>query len=166
MDQISTTKLSADVRVLIELAQTISPGEMLTYRAMTEAIGRNIQSKLYIWLQAQDRLAKDSGILFANVRNVGYQRIKTEHLPDVGTRARTRIRRISRRTSRDLSEAARRANDMPPDLQKRVSAEISTLNLQAHIAGNGAQKEVEENTDNQVLPLGKTMEALRRHLVG
>lgn len=166
MEPVSNTKLSADVRALVELARGASPGNTVTYEAMSEAIGRNIQAKLYIWLQAQEYLAKHEGILFANVRSVGYQRLTTEELPDVGVRARTRIRRISRRSARDLTEASRRANDMPHDVQKKVSAEISTLKLTEHIASNRAQKKVEEDTEEQVMPLAKTMESLRQHLVG
>lgn len=160
------SRMNVDVDALAKLARAVSPGQTLTHEAMSQCVGRPIQPRLYIWLSARERLAKE-GILFDSVRKEGYRRLKTEELPGVGQHARKRIRRLSSRAARNMSEAARRTNDMPHDLQKSVNAEISSLKLHEHLASAAAQKHVEEDaTPEQVMPLAKTMESLRRHLVG
>jgi hypothetical protein len=159
------SKINVDVDALVKMARAVSPGDTITYAQMDECLGRPVQPRLYIWLQARERLAKD-GILFDNVRNEGYRRLKTAEIPGVGDGARKKIRRVARKASRDMTEAVKRANDVPHDVQKAISAQISSLKLHEHLSSSAVQKKVEETVESDPLPLAKTMESLRQHLTG
>ena len=83
---------SNDIRLLAERLAAISPGDMVTLDQLSEAIGRDVRPRRYLIYQAQKRLARDLGILFAPGHLGAYRRLTTEQIPDDGRLAQIRKR--------------------------------------------------------------------------
>ena len=133
-----STEISPDVAALVEALRGVSPGQTITYAALSEAIGRDVTEHRHLLASAQRIAAREHGAVFGNERSVGYTRLTIDQLPGVASTARARIRRTSRIAAKRLTQGAARTNDMPPDVQRKLNAEISSLALLEHIASDKA----------------------------
>lgn len=133
------TEISPDVAALVDTLKGVSPGSMVSYADLSAVVGRDLR-KTHRWLllRAITVAARDHGAVFANERGVGYARLTTEQLSDVGATARGRIRRTARLGAKRMRFGLSRANDVPPEAQRKINAELSALSLIEHISGDKA----------------------------
>jgi len=128
-------EISPEVRAIAELLAKCQPGEIVTFDQMSEAIGRSIFTRRHAIISARRVAERENGAVFASERSVGYKRIEASAVADVvGTSARAHIRRSARRSARSILEGTRRSNDLPPEVQRKVAAEMSALGLIEHIS--------------------------------
>lgn len=129
-----STALEADTQAITELLGATQIGQVCTYAAMSDALGRDIRGRFYVLLRAVRCLNRDTGALFGAVRGVGYKRLPAEDAHQIGSHARARIRRTAHRTSKTIGAALDKANDLSPEARRRAVAEVSAMNMLAHLA--------------------------------
>jgi alkylated DNA nucleotide flippase Atl1 len=136
-----TTEISAEARAIADLLAECPPGAVVTFGAMSAVIGRDILARRHVIATARRVAEREAGAVFTVERRTGYKRLDAARIADVvGTAARAHIRRTARRSVKSLSEGTRRLNDLPPDVQRKVAAEMSALGLIEHIARDKAVK--------------------------
>lgn len=133
-----STEISPDVAAIVELLRATSPGATVKYGELTSAIGRDIREHRYLMVSAQRIAARDHGAVFANELNVGYVRLTTDQLPDIGSTARAKVRRASRKAAKFIRYGVERANDVRPETGRKINAEISALALIEHVSADKA----------------------------
>ena len=97
-------RLSSDSKALAKVLETIAVTVVVPYADLTKVIGRNVQT---VGRQAMDRaraiVQRESRMVFDPVRGVGLRRLPDGEIVDLSDKARERIRRVSRRTSKKLT---------------------------------------------------------------
>lgn len=129
----ASTENAAEISALTEALLTTPVGAVVTYAALSRAIGRPVQARRYLLLHAIERANAESGALFGNVRGVGYSRLAGVDTGLIGGTARRKIRRASKRASEFMSKALASTNDLPAPIQRKVVAEIAALAMISHI---------------------------------
>ena len=134
-----TTEISADARAIADLLIACPVGEVVTFAAMSTAIGRDIRARRHVISTARRVAEREEGAVFTIERHAGYKRLDAARVADViGTTTRAHIRRAARRSVKSLHEGTKRVNDLPPEVQRKVAAEMSALGLIEHIARDKA----------------------------
>ena len=138
-----SSEISPDVGALVAALADVSPGATISYAALSEVIGRDVTQVRYLLHSAQRIASREHGAVFANERGVGYVRLTTEQLAGVGSTARSRVRRAARKASKVIKQGFDRANDMPPEVGRKLNAELSALALIEHVATDKAAAPVD-----------------------
>jgi hypothetical protein len=129
------TELSADARVVADLLLACPIGETVSLASMSDAIGRDIRKHRHIIVTARRVAEREAGAVFASVRSVGYKRLDAERaVAVVAPAARKHIARSARRTSRAISAAVDKANDLSMDVRRRAVHELGILGIIEHAA--------------------------------
>ena len=158
---------SAHTEALRLLLGDASPGALVTYREMSDAIGLDIQSHYWPAFQAKRRLAKLEGKVFMTERNVGLRRITTDQLPEFGRVHRHAIGRRARRTAAAIGSALSMANDVSPVTMRKATAEISALRLIAYVTADKVTKRAEkDDADGKPEPVADTAKRMMSTLMG
>lgn len=162
----SIQEVSADTKALTDLLATAKIGDTVAYASMTEAIGRDVQTKArYVLQAATARIQRDSGYVFSAVRNVGMKRLSPEEIVTTTTGPLAKIRRTARRGRKRLSTVSRHNEPLPPGLQSLQYAHASVLGAVEHMARDAsvkaADKTIRAQQNASELPLGKMMEVLK-----
>lgn len=129
------TEMSADTRALADMLAATPVGEVATLAAMSETIGRDITTCRHLLAAARRIAQREHGAVFVTDRGIGYRRLPAEEVARVvGSSARQHVRRTAGRAKRALIAGTNSANDLRPDVQRRLAAEISAMALLEHIS--------------------------------
>lgn len=156
-------QLHIDTQLLIERLREFDYGATITYRQMSEWIGRNVQAEARGILDSAMRyLAREEAIFFSSVRGSGIQRAtESERCKEIPLRARKTIRNTARKM-------AQRLTYIPPEKlskeeQKERNANISFTQFLNHMAKEKeAQKVIEAAPDDGKLSTGNVIDLLRK----
>jgi hypothetical protein len=104
------------IRKLQTALREVSLGGTLTYGALYQVAGMNVQKHRHLLTRAQEAVEKELGCVFAAIRGVGIKRLPSEESPSVGLcglrRCRSTAKRYKKRIDRinvnSLSETGRR----------------------------------------------------------
>lgn len=120
-------KLSTDTIALIEGLSQAEYGQVATYAALSELIGRNVQTEgAGILRSALHVLGRDYGMFFSCVTGEGVMRItESEHLQSAPVMTREKIRRASARGKKSLSHL--RDSTLTREEQTKKLEEMSYL---------------------------------------
>lgn len=129
-----TTANEADVQALRERLEATPVGEVCTYAQLDAALGSPSRARRYLVLRALHRMNRETGAIFGAVRGVGYKRLAADEAYTLGHHGRGRIRRTARRTSAAIAQAVSAANEISDEAKRKAMAEVSTLNMIAHVA--------------------------------
>jgi hypothetical protein len=138
-----STEISPDVAALVELLRGVPLGGTIRYASLSAVIGRDVRRHRHLIESARHVAERDHGAIFGNEINIGYTRLTAEQLPGLGSTARRRIRRASRKARKTINYALESANDVPPTIQRKLNSEISVLNLLEHLAADRMATPVE-----------------------
>jgi len=144
--------LHADTRRLADFLCAAPRGELVSFDAMTEIIGRDIQAHRWILYGAMRVAERESGATFACVRRQGYRRLTISELAMVGQTARSRIRSTARRGNRTIATGLKGENGIDPGDLRKILAEQSALGMLEHLAADKALPVIPE-TDTRPLPV-------------
>lgn len=133
--QIAQT-LAPETRALADLFIATEIGGVVTFAAMTAAIGQDIATRRHLMPSALSVAARESGAIFGSVRRVGYKRIAPEDAHILGAHVRRRIRRSAKRAGDAMLSAITKANHVPEPAKARAYTEINSLALVRHIASD------------------------------
>ena len=160
------TELSAEARAIADLMNATAVGAVITYDAMTAAIGRNVRDCRHVIAAARRVSLRETGAVFASERSNGYRRIEAERVAvTVGPAARATIRRTARRARTVLVAGTERMNDMAPEAQRKLAAEVSALTLVEHLSRDAAVKPSEDGP-TKPMPVALTARTMLGVLTG
>lgn len=135
------TELSADTRTLADMLAACPVGEAVTLAGMSDAIGRDVTTCRHIVASARKVAQRESGAVFSVERGIGLRRMSAERVTEtVGATARGHIRRTASRAKRTLLAATAGANDLSPEAQRRLAAEVSVLGLMEYLSRDNVTK--------------------------
>ena len=154
------TDLSPDARVIADMLIACPIGEIVTYRALSDAIGRDITRCRHIFYAANRVAQREAGAVFVTMVRQGYRRLETVNIaPTVGPAARHHIRRTARKARRIMVAGTVRMNDMKPEDQRKLAAEISAMGLIEHVAQDSRVK-VDQDAPTAPTPVAITAQRL------
>lgn len=156
-------KLHIDTQLLIERLRELDYGTSITYRQLSELIGRNVQTEAAGILASAIRyLAREEAIFFSKERGNGVQRVtESERNKEAPLRGRKQIRSAARRMRRELEY-------IPPEKlnreeQKERNANIALSGTLSHLAKEKeASKVIEAAPDDGRLSTGKIIDLMRK----
>jgi hypothetical protein len=154
-------ELSADSRFLLQELRKIRVGETVVYDALSTAIGRPVRGNFSSLQTAVRRLLRDDGIVFANVRGVGFKRLDDASIVRLGESETDATRRRARRTVRKLT-SIRDYAALTPAMQLRHTALVSVNAMVADVTRDQSVKKVEHASGGRSgeLPIAQTIKAL------
>lgn len=155
--------LSPETEALLAALKSVPLGGEISYRTLSAAVGRPVNGPARSSLNSARRIAlRELGVAFTAVRGVGLRRITADEAPGMGATARSRIRSTAKRATRGIRAVVAASNGVSPEVQRRVSAEISALGLLAEVASEPAQKAF--SADGPALPPALAGAAFLRHI--
>ena len=155
------TDIHADTRRIADLLAVLPRGELITLAQISAAIDRDIRLNRGYLYSAMKIVEREMGAVFACERGKGYRRLASDEIIKIGQTSRARIRRQARRGIRSMSAGVGGANDIEPDMARRILAEQSALGLLEHIARDKNLPKVPEK-DTRPLPVATTARAFLR----
>jgi hypothetical protein len=143
---------------------TTPVGEVCTYDALSDAIGRPVRPVRHMLMQALAKARKEHGAVFGTVTRIGYRRLSAEEVHTLGRQARQRVRRTTRRARESIATALSRANEISEPARLKAVAELAALGLLEQIAADKAQPPPPEG--GKVEPVAVTARKFLARLTG
>ena len=165
MDFKTNPEIEIDARALSDLLDTAKPGDVVTYDALSQLIGRNVRGAAWSALTKARREQLKKQRLFECVRDVGLK-LETdatiaEGVPEY---ARKRIRSVAKRCGAKLAAIAD-FDKLSNDQKTRVLTAQSIVGAVAAFTSAAGARRVEkligEATNAKALPLAATLEAFK-----
>ncbi|MHB1310529.1 MAG: hypothetical protein ACYC3L_00835 [Gemmatimonadaceae bacterium] len=129
MSFVASATNAKHVRMLADLFGACAIGKRVTHHQIEHAIGRNPRLVPFI-VQRARRLANDeAGVVFKSVRGTGYERMPANQAASVGNTFRTHVRRGARGTTRMITNALAKANDLTRTEVLRGWQEITHVSM-------------------------------------
>ena len=155
-------EISVETRLLYQALVKIKPGEDIAYTTLTEAVGYKVEGGNSHLQSAINQCFRNDGIVFDNIRGVGYRRLTDSEIVDAATRDTDAIRRKSRKAAKRLASVSK-FEALPPEKRIEHNARLS---LFAAITSMSKQSSVDEIKSDVAafgnqLPFAKTLEAFR-----
>lgn len=134
------TELSVDTQAIERLLLTAGVNDIVTYAALTAAIGRDVQGNARSNLiAAVRRVLRDHDIVFDAVHNVGVKRLDDAAIVGLGHRYTRKIGRMARRARRKLSKVQDFAA-LPNALRVEHNLRYAMLSVVGYFAGEKQAK--------------------------
>lgn len=152
---------AADIAAIEALLEAAPIGGVVGWAAMSQAIGRDILARRWLYLRARDNVEKRTGGIFETVRDAGLKRLETASIPDIGRAALRKVRRTARRAVSRIQRV--RVNDLPQTDAQRIVAYQSQLGAIALIADARKTPAIVAKLapDSAVVPAGRVLELFR-----
>lgn len=151
----------ADVAALKASLLSAPIGEMISYAALSEAVGRDVTERRWVLSRAIHEAEEESGGLFSTVRGEGIKRLETQHVADAGLSTINKIRRTAKRGHKRLSSV--RVNDLPPQEQHRLTAHKSMLGAISLLADGRKSPTIAKEVAavGHAIPAGRVLDLLK-----
>ena len=158
-------EISVDARMLHQHLATIKIGEIVTWEAMSNIIGRPVSpgnSGYSALMTARNRAQNDEGFVFDAVARVGLKRLADVDIVNGGQAAIDKMRRAARRGVKRLLSVNNFA-DLPNDAKIKHNTYASLLGAVVHMSQDARVKKLEAHVGNTqaALPLAKTLEIFK-----
>lgn len=130
--------------VLAEKLAGVPIGGQISYSEIKVLTGLGPVAARPVLYAAFKDLNEQSGAIFSNVREVGYQRVTQEQAPEIGRAARQSIGRKARRAAKELSNFSARSNGLPAEIAEKVNREIAISGLIEYAASGRSIKTLQD----------------------
>lgn len=161
------SELSIDTQTLERLLLTIGVGETVSYKALSDSIGRNIQNGASHLLQsARRRLQRESAMVFEAVHGKGLKRLDDIGIANCGESARVKMHNLARRTRQKLT-CVQNFDALPNDAKVKHNVAMSIFGALSEVTKAKAVKKLEGQVSNgahDALPTAKFLEAMKAGL--
>lgn len=124
---------SFETQKILDLLVKIPSGEVITYKAMTEACGAEINGYSYAARSARALAEKETGFIFSPVTGVGLKRLTDDEIVQNSHADRSRLRNIAKRALVKLT-AVQNFHGLPEDLKRTHQAHATILAVVADVA--------------------------------
>ncbi len=149
-------EVSSDTRFLSHAFEQAKPGEVVTFEALSAAIGRDVRKFAVSALHSALRIQVNEGRVFEAIKNQGYQRLTdADIIRTQAAKGLSKIGRIAKRTTRKVLnvdyEALSKADQTQHNTQISMLGAVGHLSkpkalnlLQGKVADKGAQLAIGE----------------------
>lgn len=154
-------EMSIDTRTVYDRLKTAEIDEMVSFKALSELLGRKVAGDCSNLQSALHRL-EGEGVAFANVRGVGYQRMNDISVVNTAETSREGLRKKAKRAIKRLT-CVNKFDALPNDYKVKHNAALSGFGAIAAIMSPGRVKALEQDVAKAgaQLPLAKTLEAFK-----
>lgn len=135
---------SIDAKALADALRQVAIGETVEYKALTQAIGRDVTVHRHLLESARRTVMRDDNMVFGTVLNVGLKRMDdVETIAYVNQHRRKRIRSQAKKAIRELSTV--KYAELPRESQVSHNAGLALFGAlhsgteNKHLAGLEAQ---------------------------
>ena len=151
-----------DVRLIYDALAKLDIGEEITYEAINDIVGYDIQKKRTSLTTAMNRCFKNDGHVFETIKNVGIKRLADADIVRKSDRNITSIRRKTRRSALELSKV-QNFNNLSSDMKKRHNATMALLGAVNQMSQPNKVVLVESkvNTTSTLPNLNQTLEMFK-----
>lgn len=154
--------LSPETKAIYDALVAVPIGGEITYSALSAIIGRPADKAGRSSLESARRIAlRDNGVAFSVVRKVGLRRLRPEEAADIGRGKRKKIRRAAHSAVFAMTRVAETSNGLPPESQRRLSAEIAAHGLISLISTDAAVAPLEAE---KAMPPARAGRAFLEHI--
>lgn len=154
---------SLDVQRISQLLANTEVGNIVTYRQMSEEIGRDIQTEARgVLISARRITQRELGYIFGTIHGKGLQRLSDIEIVQTGAQTVVKIRHASRRGTERIANVAMPEN-LPIESRIRMNCYLSMLAMVNSISQEKRLKKLEERVAlaEARLPLEKTLDAFK-----
>jgi len=141
---VSTVERRMILETIIARLFNLTPEQILTHEDIIKISGMSMDETRYLVRRAMLMLNKSHGLVFENVWKVGYKRLMTAAVPDVGKQSRRKIYRQARATSLKLTNFAAKTNGLALEVAKELNREIAIAGLIELAASKGIASRIEQ----------------------
>ena len=154
-----TFEMSLDTRMALDRLRQAAVGDTVTFSDLSVALGREVDGGTPTVQAALRKLERD-GVIFGNVRGVGYQRLSDSAIVNTAEHERAALRRKARRVVHRLTSVAD-FDALPNDLKVKHNAAVSGFGAIASVLSPAKMKSLETSVEKAQakLPLAKTLAA-------
>jgi hypothetical protein len=153
---------SIDVRTLCGALGECNTGQLLTYRHLSQLIGRDVQTEARAVLgSARKIMQRERGFVFGTVIGEGLKRLNDVEIVQTGAQTIVSIRHASRRGAERVAKAA--PEQLPLESRVRMNTYLSVLAMLHAATTERRIKKLEARVAQAEsrLPLDKTLEAFK-----
>lgn len=156
-----TFQVSIDTKLVVDRFKQAAVGEVVSFKALSEALGRKVEGDCPN-VQSALRILLNDHTVFENVRSIGYKRLNDVEIVGTAERDREALRRRAKKTVKRLS-SVREFDKLPNDMKIKHNAAMSGFGAIAAMLTTGRMKRLEEKVEvaQQQLPLAKTLECFK-----
>lgn len=148
-------EISADSTAIAALLRAAKVGELVSYEAMSRAIGRDVSGHRGAISTARKIVLRENGAVFDAVRGEGMRRLNNSELVDSVDRVRMKIRRAAKRSANTL--VCVEYDALPADKKIKHNASMSMLAMLSEAASEKAFSRLTEKVSQtkETLPAAK-----------
>lgn len=129
---------STDSKILAAMLRECEVGQVVSYKALSEAIGREVQTLGRPCLETARKIVqREARMIFDSVRNEGLKRLTDSEIVDLADKTRDSVRRATRRTVKKLVCVDYDA--MPKEKQTKHNTAISLFGIMSELATEKVQ---------------------------
>ena len=157
-------KTSIDVQTLYDLLHKTRTGDVVSYEALHEAIGRDVrEANRYLLLRAIELIRRDHNYVFGTVRRVGVKRLADGEIVGAAAADVASIRRKARKAASKLT-CVTDFDALTADERIRHNATVSLFGAVHSMTKRPQVKKLEAAVQSagRSLPLAKTLEMFTR----
>lgn len=157
--QKSIQELSIDSRVLYDRLISVQEQGFVSYKELSEIVGRNVQKEAYGNLSTAKKMAmREDRMIFGSIMNEGLKRLNDVETINTGEGVLGKIRRASKKGIRTVSCIAD-YNSLPNESKIKHNATLSALGVLNAITRPNKMKQLEAKVEiaQKTLPVAKTL---------
>ena len=156
----SIPEMSIDTKLILHRLQKAEIGDVITYKELSEIIGRDIQAEARGCLLSAMRSCLAIERVFGTVRKVGIKRLTDRELAGIGEGIRSHISRVARKAMKKMTLVSS-FDSLSNEEKIRHNTSVSMLGAIGHITSSKAIRALENKvaTTLEALPLQKTLAA-------
>ena len=150
-----------EIERLTEALRSVSTGQMVSYKELTSAIGRDVQKQARLSLiQARKRLEDEDGSYrFETVFGLGVKRLTGAEVAGIGGATRKKIRRSATRGFERLSDL--KMNDISDVDRRKIDLERALLGAIESTASDKTARKTDAATVGKQTTVSDVFEGLR-----
>ena len=153
-----TFTASAEARLLAVELRKLQPGELVTYKVLSDAVAKKVVGNLSCLRTARKTVEKELGCNFGVVENVGVKRLLPAETVDEASAKRQGLSRQSRRALQRLARVDPTA-ELPAEKQLQHTTNMTILSAIQAMSSEKAVKKVEAAVGSRTseLPIADTL---------
>lgn len=148
---------SSDTKIIENVLAEAKVGDVITYEALSKAIGRDVREFAVGAMQSARRsMLSDKRTIFEAVTNVGFKRLADAEIVDASERDRRRVQRASTKAVRKLGCV--NFENLSSDKKRSHLIASAQLGAIVMLSGKSAANRIEKRvTNGTAIPIGETL---------
>lgn len=151
-------RVDSDAKLIAELMKNAGEDSTVTWSAISECAGRDMQANPYALNKAREILRKEHRMVFKAVPGVGYKRVANEDIPNLGDGYRSKIRRTALKATKVLTTVD--YDRLSKEKQTKHNASLAVFGAIGEIGQNKRLVAVEKLIDQSPASLQHAKDAL------